>query len=65
MKRNVGSVDRVVRTAAGLALLSLIFIVEGDVRWFGLLGVVPILTAFVRWCPAYSIIGVSTDKNPS
>lgn len=65
MRHNVGSVDRVVRIAAGVALLSLIFILEGNARWLGLIGIVPILTAFVRWCPAYSVIGVSTDKKSS
>ena len=65
MKRNIGGVDKVVRIAAGLALLSLIFIVEGNARWFGLIGLMPLVTAFVGWCPAYSIIGVSTCSTPS
>lgn len=60
MKRNIGGVDKAVRIAAGLALLSLIFIVEGNARWFGFIGLLPLVTAFVGWCPAYSIIGVST-----
>lgn len=65
MKQNVGSVDRVVRIAAGIAILSLVFILEGDSRWFGLVGLLPLATAFVRWCPAYSVLGVSTDKTAS
>lgn len=65
MKRNIGGVDKAVRIAAGLALLSLIFIVEGNARWFGLIGLLPLVTAFVGWCPAYSIIGVSTCSTSS
>lgn len=60
MTHNIGTVDRIIRIVAGLAILSLIFIVEGKARWFGLFGLLPLTTAFVRWCPVYSIIGVSS-----
>lgn len=60
MTRNIGTVDRTIRIVAGLAILSLIFIVEGNARWFGLLGLLPLTTAFMRWCPAYSVFGVSS-----
>lgn len=60
MTTNVGPVDRVVRVVIGLALLSLIFLLEGAARWIGLIGVVPILTAVIGWCPAYLPFGIST-----
>jgi hypothetical protein len=60
MKANVGSVDRVIRIVAGLAILSLFFILDGNSRWFALIGLVPLATATLRWCPAYSLIGVDT-----
>ncbi len=60
MKVNVGSTDKVVRVVIGLALLSLVFLLDGKVRWFGLLGLVPLLTAFVGFCPLYTLLGVST-----
>jgi hypothetical protein len=60
MKANVGGIDRVLRIVVGVAVLSLFFILEGNARYFGLIGLVPLLTAFVRFCPLYAIIGVST-----
>jgi ABC-type enterochelin transport system permease subunit len=56
--QNVGNIDRILRLVAGLVLLSLIFI--GPKTWWGLLGIVPLATAFMRTCPAYSILGVNT-----
>jgi len=60
MTRNVGNVDRVARVVIGLALLSMLFLVEGDMRWFGLLGIVAIGTAAIGWCPAYRLLGLRT-----
>lgn len=60
MITNMGSIDRVVRVVVGLALLSLLFVLDGGARWFGLIGVVPILTAAIGWCPAYLPFGIST-----
>ena len=65
MKPNVGSVDRVIRVVLGLALLSLIFFLEGNARWWGLIGVAPIATAFMRWCPAYLPFGINTGAGDS
>jgi hypothetical protein len=60
MNTNVGSVDRAVRIVAGLALLSLVFLLNGSARWLGLIGVVPLLTASFRFCPLYTVLGIST-----
>ena len=60
MKANVGSIDRMIRVVLGLALLSVVFLVDGSARWFGLIGLVPLLTAFTSFCPLYTILGVST-----
>lgn len=60
MQTNVGNTDRILRIVVGLALLSLIFLVDSDWRWIGLIGLVAIFTAVVRWCPAYSILGINT-----
>jgi len=59
---NVGAIDRSLRIIAGLVILSLIFAVEGSNRWWGLLGLVPLATGLVGWCPAYLPFGVSTRK---
>jgi len=60
VKANVGSPDRILRIVAGLGLLSLIFLLEGNNRWFGLIGIVPLLTAAIGWCPAYTLLGIKT-----
>lgn len=60
MKQNVGKTDKIVRVVAGLALLSLIFLLEGSMRWIGLIGIVPLATAAMGFCPLYPIIGMNT-----
>jgi hypothetical protein len=60
MKQNVGGIDKVVRIIAGLALLSMLFLVEGSAKWFGLIGLVPLGTALIGWCPLYTLLGLST-----
>lgn len=60
MKANVGAIDRVLRIIVGLGLLSLLFIMEGNAKYFGLIGIVPLFTAIVRWCPAYALFGASS-----
>ncbi len=62
MEKNIGNVDKVVRIIIGVALLSLVFLVEGNARWWGLIGIAPILTVVMGWCPGYSLIGISTCK---
>jgi len=58
MKTNVGTVDRVVRIVAGLALIGLA--VMGTIGAWGFIGIVPLATGLFRVCPAYSLIGVNT-----
>jgi hypothetical protein len=60
MEKNVGSLDRGVRIIVGLALLSLVFLRQDSSRWFGLIGLVPLLTASLSWCPLYTVLGVKT-----
>lgn len=60
MQANVGGIDRVLRIVVGLGLLSMLFFVQGDAKWWGLIGVVPLFTALVRWCPAYTLFGIKT-----
>lgn len=64
MEANVGGADRVVRIVVGIALLSLFFLLEGNARWWGLVGVVLIATGLLRWCPAYLPFGFKTCRKP-
>ena len=58
MKSNVGGIDRVLRIVVGLALIALA--ATNTVGWWGWLGVVPLLTGALGWCPPYSILGINT-----
>lgn len=60
MPKNVGGIDRVLRIVMGVALLSLILFVEGPARWWGLLGIVPLLTGLFQTCPLYTLLGFNT-----
>ncbi|MBT9288666.1 YgaP family membrane protein [Prosthecodimorpha staleyi] len=62
MNANVGGIDRILRIVVGLALLAFALFGPADLswKWVGYIGVVPLLTALMGWCPAYTLIGVST-----
>ena len=60
MAVNVGGIDRTLRIVVGLAVLALFFVLEGNARYWALLGFVPLFTGIFRYCPAYSLIGVNT-----
>ena len=61
MKLNVGGIDRVLRIIVGAALISLVFI--GPMTPWGWIGVVPLLTGLIGWCPPYAMLGWSTRKS--
>lgn len=58
MLANVGKSDRMIRIALGLVLLSLVFV--GPQSLWGLIGIVPLATAFINFCPVYQALGVNT-----
>jgi hypothetical protein len=58
MKKNVGGIDRAARITAGLVLIGLA--ATGTVGAWGWLGVVPLATGAMGWCPPYAIFGWST-----
>lgn len=60
LPKNVGTVDRTLRFVVGIALLSMAF--TGPKAAWGFLGFIPLLTATLRTCPAYTLFGVSTCK---
>ena len=64
MKANVGGIDKILRIAAGVLLLSLVFVLKNeDGLWlWGLIGIVPLATGLINWCPVYSLLGMSTGK---
>lgn len=58
MKINEGTIDRALRVIAGLVLIGLA--ATGTVGVWGWIGVLPLITGVVGFCPAYSIFGIST-----
>lgn len=62
MTANVGGIDRTLRIVVGIALLSLFFVLEGNARYWGLVGLLPLATGVFRFCPAYTLFGLKTCR---
>jgi hypothetical protein len=58
MKSNVGGIDRILRIVLGLVLIGLTL--TGTIGAWGWLGVVPLATGAIGWCPPYAIFGWNT-----
>jgi Protein of unknown function (DUF2892) len=58
MGKNVGSVDRTLRIVVGLVLISLVFV--GPATPWGWIGLIPLATALLGWCPLYTVLGIQT-----
>ena len=59
MTKNIGSADLTIRVVIGLALIFWGLLSQ---NWLGAIGLIPLLTAALRWCPAYTLLGINTDK---
>ncbi|TFH74966.1 DUF2892 domain-containing protein [Gammaproteobacteria bacterium LSUCC0112] len=62
MKANVGVVDKSVRIVAGALLIALTLM--GTIGVWGWIGIVPLVTGLMNFCPLYSVLGVNTCKKP-
>lgn len=60
MKANVGGIDKILRIVVGLALIGAT--AAGLLPVWGYIGVVPLLTGLLGWCPAYPLLGMNTCK---
>ncbi|MCH8497161.1 MAG: DUF2892 domain-containing protein [Marinobacter sp.] len=60
MEKNMGSLDRTIRVIVGLLLISLVFV--GPQTAWGWIGVVPLITAALGNCPAYTLLGIKTCR---
>lgn len=58
MTKNVGGVDRAIRITVGLALMAAA--ATGTVGIWGFVGVVPLLTGLLGWCPPYAWLGFNS-----
>jgi len=59
MKKNVGGFDQVLRLVLGLVIIALGILFQS---WWGLLGIIPLFTGSINWCPLYLPFGLSTCK---
>jgi len=57
---NVGNLDRTVRIVLGIALIALA--ATGRVGAWGYIGIVPLLTGVIAWCPLYRLLGIGTTS---
>jgi len=62
MRSNIGKPDKIIRLIAGI-LIGTAGICNGS--WWGLVGIIPILTALINWCPVYVPFGISSCKKKS
>ena len=60
MKSNMGTVDRIIRIVIGLIIIIWGFAVSS---WWGLIGLIPLLTGLLNFCPLYKLLGISTSKS--
>lgn len=58
MGKNVGKIDRTLRIIFGAMLIALVFV--GPKTPWGWIGLIPIATALIGWCPAYRLFGIRT-----
>ncbi len=61
MNKNVGNIDRAIRVIAGLVILGAGYYYK---TWWGLVGLLPLLTGFCRFCPGYIPFGINTCGTP-
>lgn len=62
MVSNMNQTDKIVRVILGVALLSLLVILDGGIRWIGLIGLVLVASVLMNWCPIYAMLGINSNK---
>lgn len=62
MHCNVGKVDRAIRIIIGLIIIVLGIVFQS---WLGLIGIIPLLTGIIKWCPLYLPFKINTNKKSS
>ena len=60
MTSNIGSIERALRVIVGAGLVSLVFV--GPQTAWGWLGLVPLATGLIGWCPPYALLGINTCR---
>lgn len=55
---NVGTLDRIIRIIIGIVLIALAF--SGTIGLWGYIGIIPLATGLLKWCPLYALLGLQT-----
>lgn len=61
MKANLGKIDRILRFVVGA--LFVVLAIAGVIGWWGYLGAIFVVTAFINFCPIYGLLKISTKKD--
>jgi hypothetical protein len=59
MQCNVGQTERIIRIVAGVVIIAAGVLLGS---WWGAIGLIPLATGLMRWCPAWSMLGINTAK---
>lgn len=59
MKKNIGKTERAIRLVLGLIIIIVGIVVKS---WWGLIGLIPLVTAGISFCPLWTLFGISTNK---
>lgn len=60
MDKNMGNTDRIIRAVIGLVIITLGFVYQS---WLGAIGLIPLITAGIGFCPLYKILGFKSCSN--
>jgi hypothetical protein len=63
MQQNIGPIERTIRVALGIGLLAIAYLVETEIRWFGLVGILPLATGLLGLCPTYLALGIRVKND--
>ncbi len=63
MIKNVGSIERLLRIIVGAALIAGMWLKPEWIGIWGWIGIVPLLTGLLGWCPPYHLLGINTNKS--
>lgn len=60
MDKNMGNTDRIIRAVIGLVIITLGLVYQS---WLGAIGLIPLITAGIGFCPLYKILGFKSCSN--
>jgi hypothetical protein len=63
LQANIGRIDAIIRYIVGIALLLVLVLLDSPWRWLGLIGIIPIVTAAINFCPLWRVLGINTQEH--